>query len=59
MSATPFISGDHTMDAKTGPAPKRPYARPELRVYGGLREVTLTSISMAMNDPGNSSGTMT
>lgn len=41
------------------PPPKRPYTRPSLRVYGDLREVTLTSISMNMNDPGNSSSTRT
>ncbi|HEX2201926.1 MAG TPA: hypothetical protein VHG91_01445 [Longimicrobium sp.] len=47
------------MDRTTGPAPKRPYARPALRVYGDLREVTLTSLTNNMNDPGNSSQTRT
>ena len=47
------------MDLTNALAPKRPYARPALRVYGDLREVTLTSLTKAMNDPGNSSTTRT
>ncbi len=39
--------------------PRLPYERPRLTVFGDLRLVTLTNISMQMNDPGNSSGTMT
>ena len=39
--------------------PRRAYARPTLRVYGDLRELTLTSLTQNMNDPGNSSQSMT
>lgn len=39
--------------------PRRSYARPSLRVYGDLRDVTLTSLTQNMNDPSNSSQTMT
>jgi hypothetical protein len=38
---------------------RRPYRRPTLKVYGDLRDVTLTSLSDNMNDPGNNSRTMT
>jgi hypothetical protein len=38
---------------------RRPYAPPRLTVYGDLRMVTLTNFTMNMNDPGNSSQTMT
>jgi hypothetical protein len=40
-------------------SPRKPYAPPRLTVYGDLREVTLTNLTMNMNDPGNSSNTMT
>jgi hypothetical protein len=39
--------------------PRRPYVPPRLTVYGDLRAVTLSNISMAMNDPGSGSQTMT
>lgn len=39
--------------------PKAPYARPSLKVYGDMRDVTLTSLTMNMNDPSNSSTSMT
>ncbi len=38
---------------------RRPYRRPRLTVFGDLRLVTLTNLTMNMNDPGNSSSTMT
>jgi hypothetical protein len=38
---------------------RRPYVRPLLTVYGDLRMVTQTNLTMAMNDPSNSSTTMT
>jgi hypothetical protein len=38
---------------------RRPYVRPRLQVYGPLREVTLSNVSMNMNDPGNGSQSMT
>lgn len=38
---------------------RRPYAPPRLTVYGDLRAVTLSNVSMNMNDPGNGSVTMT
>ena len=38
---------------------RRPYRRPTLRVYGDLRDVTLTSLTDNMNDPGHSARTMT
>ena len=38
---------------------RRPYSRPRLAVYGDLREVTLSSLTNAMNDKTNSSQTMT
>jgi hypothetical protein len=31
-----------------------PYEKPRLKVYGDLREITLTSATSNMNDPGNS-----
>ena len=40
-------------------APRQPYAPPRLKVYGDLRVVTLTNLTMNRNDPGNSSNTMT
>lgn len=40
-------------------SPRRPYAPPRLTVYGDLRAVTLSNISMAMNDPGSGSQSMT
>lgn len=46
---------NHTMPD----APRKPYAPPRLKVYGDLREVTLTNLTMNMNDPGNSSTTRT
>lgn len=40
--------------------PRRPYARPQLKVYGDLRDVTLTVMTNNnMNDPGNSSASKT
>lgn len=39
--------------------PRRPYERPALRVFGNLRIVTLTNLTQNMNDPSNSSQTMT
>ena len=38
---------------------RRPYTRPTLRVFGDLRIVTLTNVTLNMNDPSNSSTTMT
>lgn len=38
---------------------RRPYAPPRLMVYGDLRAVTQTNLTMNMNDPGNSSQSMT
>jgi hypothetical protein len=38
---------------------RRPYERPRLTVYGDLRTVTLSNVSMAMNDPGSGSQSMT
>ena len=38
---------------------RRPYRRPTLKVFGDVRELTLTSISQNKNDPGGSSQTMT
>lgn len=40
-------------------APQRPYRRPALTVFGNLRELTLSSQTQNMNDPGQSSVTMT
>ncbi|HEX6039028.1 lasso RiPP family leader peptide-containing protein [Longimicrobium sp.] len=39
--------------------PRKPYAPPRLTIYGDLRDVTLTNLTKNMNDPGNSSNTMT
>lgn len=44
---------------RTPDAPRKPYAPPRLAVYGDLRQVTLTNLTKNMNDPGNSSNTMT
>lgn len=41
------------------PVRRKPYAPPRLTVYGDLRVVTLTNLTMNKNDPGNSSQTMT
>lgn len=41
------------------PAARRPYERPRLSVFGDLRSVTLTNLTKNMNDPTNSSTTMT
>jgi len=41
------------------PSTRRPYKRPRLTVFGDLRVVTQTNLTMNMNDPGNSSSTMT
>ena len=41
------------------PAGRKAYSPPRLTVYGDLRVVTLTNFTMNMNDPGNSSSTMT
>lgn len=38
---------------------RRPYTPPRLVVYGDLRAVTLTSLTQNMNDPSNSSTSMT
>lgn len=40
-------------------SPKRPYTRPSLRIYGDLREITLSSLTDNMNDRGSSSQSMT
>ena len=40
-------------------APRRPYRRPALTVFGDVRGLTLGSQTMNMNDPGNNSSTMT
>lgn len=40
-------------------SPRRPYRRPVLTVFGDVRELTLTSQTQNMNDPANSSITMT
>jgi hypothetical protein len=37
----------------------RPYSKPRLKVYGDMRDLTLTSASQNMNDPGNGSLSMT
>lgn len=45
---------------RPAPAPeRRPYERPTLVEYGDLASLTLTSLSMNRNDPGNSSSTRT
>ena len=41
------------------PSIRRPYERPRLTVFGDLRIVTETNLTMNMNDPSNSSSTMT
>lgn len=41
------------------PTPRRPYRRPVLAVFGDMRDLTLASQSNNMNDPGQSSLTMT
>ena len=38
---------------------RTPYAPPVLKVYGPVEAVTLTSLTTNMNDPTNSSNTMT
>ncbi len=38
---------------------RRPYSKPRLKVYGDMRELTLTTVSNNMNDPGNGSQSMT
>lgn len=35
-------------------APRKPYASPRLKVYGDVRDVTLSSRTENRNDPGNS-----
>jgi hypothetical protein len=40
-------------------ASRRPYTPPSLRVYGDLRVVTLSNLTMNMNDKGSGSQTMT
>ena len=40
-------------------APRRPYRRPTLAVFGDVRELTLTSITQNMNDPSNNIQSMT
>ncbi|HST61076.1 MAG TPA: hypothetical protein VLK84_20395 [Longimicrobium sp.] len=40
-------------------AGRKSYAPPRLTVYGDLRVMTLTNVSMNMNDPGNSSTSRT
>lgn len=47
------------MEPHAAPDARRRYRRPEVRVYGDLRTVTLTSLTNNMNDPGNSSTTRT
>ena len=39
--------------------PRLPYQAPRLTIYGDLRAVTLTNLTMNMNDPTNSSTSMT
>lgn len=43
----------------SSPAPRRPYRRPALTVFGEMRELTLASLTQNMNDPGHSSNSMT
>jgi hypothetical protein len=38
---------------------RRPYAAPSLVVYGELRVVTQSNVSINMNDKGNGSASMT
>lgn len=38
---------------------RRPYVRPALVVFGDVRDLTLTSLTQNMNDPGNGSSSMT
>ena len=40
-------------------APRRPYRRPALTVFGDMRDLTLASTTQNMNDPGHSSQSMT
>lgn len=40
-------------------APRRPYRRPALTVFGDMRELTLTSLTQNMNDPSNNIQSMT
>ena len=51
-----LTSGTSGMD---NPSNRRPYERPRLTVFGDLRIVTETNLTMNMNDPSNSSNTMT
>lgn len=39
--------------------PKDGYCRPELKVYGEMKVLTQSNISMNMNDKGNGAQTMT
>ena len=39
--------------------PRVPYERPRLTVFGDLQILTLTNLTKNMNDPGNSSTSMT
>jgi hypothetical protein len=50
---------DHSMQNNTPDPSRKPYAPPRLKVYGDLREVTLTNLTKNMNDPSNSSTSMT
>lgn len=46
--------------SRTAPAaPRQPYARPALRVYGAVHDLTLSSTTNNMNDKGNGSFSMT
>jgi hypothetical protein len=38
---------------------RRPYERPRLTLFGDLKLVTLTNLTKNMNDPSNSSTSMT
>jgi hypothetical protein len=46
-------------DSAPSNAPRRPYRRPALAVFGDVRELTLTSLTMNMNDPSNNITSMT
>ena len=42
-----------------GTSSRMSYVRPELKVYGQIAMLTQSNVSMAMNDPGNGSQSMT
>ena len=47
------------MDAKPQEGSRKPYTTPTLAVYGDLRDLTQSNVSINMNDKGNGSSSMT